>query len=87
MPAGYGLSQPQPQPQYKPPRYTFSQSSQLHFRSCKPGVDRQDSQNPAAVATGCSMGLSAEIHRQSIVDSADAQESAEQKTPSKKRKR
>jgi len=85
MPAGHGLSQPQTQ--YKPPRFTAFQSSQLDFRSCKPGVDRHSSQKPAAVATGCSMGSSAEEHRQSIAGSANAQESTNQTSPSKKRKR
>ena len=85
MPAGHGLSQPQTQ--YKPPRFTAVQSSQLDFRSCKPGVDRHSSQKPAAVATGCSMGSAGKEHRQSIAGSANAQESTKQTSPSRKRKR
>ncbi|DBA82952.1 TPA: hypothetical protein ACH3X1_006731 [Trebouxia sp. C0004] len=81
MPAGHGLSQP------KAPRFTAFQSSQLDFRSCKPGVDRYSSQKPAAVATGCSMGSAGEEHRQSIAGSANAQDSTHQTSPSRKRKR
>ena len=81
MPAGHGLSQPQTQ--YKPPRFNAFQSSQLDFRSCKPGVDRHSSQEPAAVATGCSMGSAGE----DIAGSANAQESRNQTSPSRKRKR